>query len=343
MRLRSTITTFIVLFALQVSAQYRGGMADGVSLYDATGKNPLPVIYAGGNNDGISISAVSGQNIFPNIYSGGNNDGVTLATAAALNPLVNIYTGGNHDGFANTNSNNQHNFPQIYPGGNNDGFSFLQLTNANPFLNIYTGGASDGWATLRVNGLNPFTTLAVQLLEFTGTRQQNDILLKWKTVTETANDHFEIERSNDGGRTFSVVGIVPGALNSNTIKSYGFTDYDAVSNNIPVLYYRLKITDSNGRFIYSAVLQFKTEWNEPAYVLFPNPGNGKFHLQVNGVIPSAGFAWQIVTASGISVKKGSIHAAVTSFDISGLVSGVYWMQIIPGDGKPHVIQIILNH
>jgi hypothetical protein len=343
MRIRLSIAALTFFFIQQATAQFHGGTADGVTIFSSAGKNPLPAIYSGGDNDGEVYLAAVNQNPLINIYSGGINDGVVLSTAPAQNPLAVIYTGGNNDGIAAATTSSQNIFPEIYAGGNNDGFSFLLSANKNPYLNIFTGGGNDGWASLQLNGVNPFTTLAVQLLAFNGNWQQNDIILNWKTVTETANDHFEIERSTDGGRHYESIGSVAGAINSSTIKTYSFTDRDAGLNTIPVLYYRLKIADITGHFIYSAVIQFKINFKEATYTLFPNPGSGKFQLQINSRGRIEGFSYQIVTTAGNAVKKGIINTATTSFDISDLASGIYWMQIITDKEKSQVISIIINH
>jgi len=86
--------------------------------------------------------------------------------------------------------------------------------------------------------------LPIELLSFTGKCETNKNTLKWETATETNNDFFTIERSING-QDFTVIGTVAGAINSNTVIPYEFTD----ENTFPVtVYYRLTQTDLNGKY-----------------------------------------------------------------------------------------------
>jgi hypothetical protein len=90
--------------------------------------------------------------------------------------------------------------------------------------------------------------LPITLLSFTGKSLTNTTnLLEWTTSTEINNDYFTLERSSDA-QSFSAIGIVNGAGNSNISLNYNFID-DAPLKGIN--YYRLKQTDFDGAFSYS--------------------------------------------------------------------------------------------
>jgi hypothetical protein len=90
--------------------------------------------------------------------------------------------------------------------------------------------------------------LPITLLSFTGKSLTNTTnLLEWTTSTEINNDYFTLERSSDA-QSFSAIGIVNGAGNSNISLNYNFID-DAPLKGIN--YYRLKQTDFDGVFSYS--------------------------------------------------------------------------------------------
>jgi hypothetical protein len=66
--------------------------------------------------------------------------------------------------------------------------------------------------------------------------------LKWVTISERNNQYFILERSNDLVE-YEPLGVVDGAINSQTLKEYTFID--AFPKN-GINYYRLSQVDSNG-------------------------------------------------------------------------------------------------
>jgi hypothetical protein len=93
----------------------------------------------------------------------------------------------------------------------------------------------------------------IELLEFKAERNaDNTAELIWKTATETNNDYFTIERSADAVN-FSEVKNVKGMGNSAQLVSYSETDLHPLKG---LSYYRLKQTDFDGKFSYSATVPF---------------------------------------------------------------------------------------
>lgn len=81
--------------------------------------------------------------------------------------------------------------------------------------------------------------LPVELSFFNGTNQEKSNLLTWQTVSETNNEGFEIERSNNG-ENWERIGFVRGNGNSTFINDYQFSDESLQGN---AQYYRLKQID----------------------------------------------------------------------------------------------------
>ena len=82
----------------------------------------------------------------------------------------------------------------------------------------------------------------IELLNFSGEVQQAGNLLKWTTLTEINNSHFNLMRSVDG-TNFVKITTVQGAGNSNKAIDYSFMDYDAPDG---LSYYRLDQYDLDG-------------------------------------------------------------------------------------------------
>lgn len=92
--------------------------------------------------------------------------------------------------------------------------------------------------------------LPIELVRFAGECADGKIEVRWSTFTETNNDFFTVERSNNG-TDFEIVDVIEGAGNSNQPLSYSVADglpYGGTS------YYRLKNTDFDGKYEYSEVI-----------------------------------------------------------------------------------------
>ena len=94
---------------------------------------------------------------------------------------------------------------------------------------------------------------ARKLISFNGAAADGKVKLNWATASETNNDYFTIERSNDAV-TFEPVGYVNGAGNSNIMNEYMFYD------NAPfaLSYYKLKQTDFDGTSTFSEIIAVNT-------------------------------------------------------------------------------------
>gem|GEM_PF-3878628 len=117
--------------------------------------------------------------------------------------------------------------------------------------------------------------LPVELLSFSAncndiSTDEKDIIVEWKTSSEQYSDYYTIEKSTDGNN-FLPVGTVTASGQSNTVKSYSYTDIkvDAPSD---ILYYRLTQSDFNGlKTTFSPVSVSCSEKSEFNVSVFPNP------------------------------------------------------------------------
>ena len=122
------------------------------------------------------------------------------------------------------------------------------------------------------NNGNLIMPLAIELLSFTANFNNSEVQLLWQTASETNNDFFTIEKTNNMV-TFETVAIIKSDGNSTSIRNYSFIDskpYNGLS------YYRLKQTDNNGKSTYSdyrivSVIK-KVDFT---FNVFPNPTNSE--------------------------------------------------------------------
>lgn len=133
----------------------------------------------------------------------------------------------------------------------------------------------------------------VEFVSFTASTRTNDILLNWKTATETNNMGFQIERGktkDDRREEWNIIGFVNGNGTTTKTQTYSFND-----ENLPLgkYQYRLKQIDFNGMFDYSHVVE--AEINSPIEFSlaqnYPNPFN-----------PSTKISWQSPVSSHQTLK-----------------------------------------
>ena len=198
-------------------------------------------------------------------------------------------------------------------------------------LIAYNGTLTD---TLVINIKVSSTSLPIQLISFTGTKQKAENVLQWTTATETNTAYFGVERSLDG-LSFSSIGTVAATGNSNTIRNYSFDNAAATQGDI---YYRLKVVDEDGHFTYSNILVMKDgPINTPAISLYPNPTVRSSSAKVLITAGSAGKATIMVydvNGKAVAVIHLPLAAGLNtvSLPVNNLVPGTYFIAYREADG-----------
>ncbi len=189
------------------------------------------------------------------------------------------------------------------------------------------------------------TALPVELTSFTSNVIGNKVELNWRTATEVNNYGFELERlavSNQqlaksqglNANSWVKIGFVEGNGNSNSPKSYSFTDEPKGGKEFN---YRLKQIDNDGTYEYSDIVTTVLE-NISTFALeqnYPNPFNPT--TMISYTIPERVnvklkiydmIAQQVAELVNSSQEAG--HYQVT-FDGSDLPSGVYFYKLEAGN------------
>jgi len=176
--------------------------------------------------------------------------------------------------------------------------------------------------------------LPIELTEFTSTCSDNGVLLKWTTATETNNDYFTIERSEDAA-TWEEIENIDGAGNSNQTLYYNYTDRHSASQTE---YYRLKQTDFDGQFAYSPVISIQCIDNTNMdVIIYPNPFKENVTLIINNFeYPQANITVYDILGNKISVQDFSTienNRIFTTFDLKTLACGMYFVEVRADDFK----------
>jgi hypothetical protein len=170
--------------------------------------------------------------------------------------------------------------------------------------------------------------LPLTLLNFTGTNNNNSVLLTWKTANEINTSHFTVQRSLDAV-DFSDIKTLPATPGSIT-KTYSFTD-NVAGIKAPKIYYRLKMVDRDGKFEMSNVVLITLANQGLRFTIRPNPAKNYFVITYDDSAPSDAFV-TITDFSGRSVLKQTITlSGEQKINISALPKGVYMVIINTSD------------
>jgi uncharacterized repeat protein (TIGR03803 family) len=143
---------------------------------------------------------------------------------------------------------------------NNDACSNMVGLVANPVSTTAVVWESDYVFTSTISSFSTFYfansaqggPLPLSSLEFRGRLVNNNGEITWRTTDEFNIRSFDLERSTDG-RNYKTITKVT-AANQHGIHLYNYSDKNIISLGVPVVYYRLRQTDMDSRFIYTGIV-----------------------------------------------------------------------------------------
>ena len=204
-----------------------------------------------------------------------------------------------------------------------------------------TGGVDVATKKLTWSGLSTFSfdmaagneaqALPIHLLYFTAKPQTNRVRLDWATASETNNDYFTVERSQDG-ENFNELFKKPGAgISTTNLYYFGYDNkpFDGIS------YYRLKQTDYDGKYEYSDVesVNFTLgNYKEDIELnIYPNPvENNTIHVKFDAK-QQTDFHVAIYDAVGKLIYQETINAEKGpndhAIELPSVAAGMYQLEI----------------
>jgi len=132
---------------------------------------------------------------------------------------------------------------------------------------LFVTGSIDANFAVASSLATEVSALPIELDFFTVTTEKNIASFEWATRSETNNEVFIIEISEDG-MNWNTLTEIAGAGNSNEILTYN-TD-EIINTNAEVVYARLKQIDFNGAGTTSDVIVLEIE-NNIVLNIYPNP------------------------------------------------------------------------
>ncbi|MDQ6761791.1 MAG: choice-of-anchor J domain-containing protein [Bacteroidota bacterium] len=175
------------------------------------------------------------------------------------------------------------------------------------------------------------STLPLNLISFNGKVNNGKANLSWQTNNEKNILGYDIERLINN--TWTKIGYVPSAGNRATANSYSFDDNTPVNG---INYYRLQITDADGKFSYSRIINLEIEGGKfVVYQNVPNPFTNSTTIRYD-VAEKSSVKIVVYNVDGSQVKvltnetkdAGSYEV---KWNTSNISSGNYFYKVMIGN------------
>jgi len=169
---------------------------------------------------------------------------------------------------------------------------------------------------------------AYRLLNFTADKQPSSAQIVWQTENEQNYTNFTVERSNDNGATYNVIGSVA----SSDLGKYSLIDHNPLTGtNL----YRLKQEDMNSAVTYSNVVPvvFGTPGKDIMNI-YPNPASNVINLSVLQTSTSNSTYHIMITNSvGLNVLSSISSQRDWQGNINSLPPGSYILTVVDNKDK----------
>jgi Bacterial Ig-like domain/Secretion system C-terminal sorting domain len=157
------------------------------------------------------------------------------------------------------------------------------------------------------------------------------VVLKWTTASEALNQVFDIERSDNSGRTYTKIGTITGKGINDAISNYGIVDQQPLTG---VAYYRLVQKNTKGDISFTDIKTVDRSTVPASYfTIYPNPVHGILNVKVNATAAER-TAVEIFDITGrnmflqpVSLIAGEQNVTV---DMSRLQKGSYILKLSLG-------------
>ncbi len=280
------------------------------SLITASTGNPSPDDDVALISD-LKLSKYSGPNNVDgnpsnNCASAGGNGGTTI-----------------HSQIANGNSSS------LRPGFNSNG----------RYVRFNISSFSEFW----LHGQNINSPLATELFSFSANCEtENTVKVNWSTLSESNCVNYTVSKST-GNDDWQSVQTVNCSAPSSIQRDYQVIDENRYQG---VSYYRLEELDNNGIVHVLQTLSVSCSENELQMIVYPNPAQNNFNVQINSATPKDNVELTVTDMSGkkiisntFDLKKGS---TVLPFESEQLSAGTYLIFVNNIDQQLKPLKLIIQ-
>ena len=164
-------------------------------------------------------------------------------------------------------------------------------------------------------------TLPVSLSDFSATSTNCVVNLDWVAQLQSNFKNYEVQASTDG-LNFQSVATIPG-VTQGADQKFSYQDLNAKQGNN---FYRLKMTDEDGKIAYSKIVSMNSTCNRNVVLTYPNPVHGILTVNIPGS-PNGLTVARLYSSSGKLVYSGTFQNGINSVDMSKYSSGVYLLNL----------------
>lgn len=229
---------------------------------------------------------------------------------------------------------------------------FRTTNNGIPYAKI--GGIVDVAAnTVTQTGVTAINTitlgdvnnpLPVTVSSFDAKRAGSDALVSWTTAQEINNKGFNIQVSTNGAEYRTLGFVASTSPNSNSAKSYSYTDTE--KNKVGVRYYRLQQIDTDDKTAFFAprTVSFEGRSTGSGVVAYPNPYTTDLRVSLNASVSGNATA-RISDMTGRVIGQQVLSLTVGSNDLSienmsTLKTGVYVLTVSLPSGETKSMRVV---
>lgn len=210
------------------------------------------------------------------------NLATTSATSSSPDDLVTYPNQGTvylskYSGPNNVNANPDDNCPALGGSGGTTRHTNGGTGTTNPVAGVnafYSDFSIPGFSEFWLHGNTIVTPLSVQLADFNAHCEELNTRINWTTTSEQNSDYFTLEKSRDGYKWEHVTTINGKGISNST------QTYEAIDHAISDAYYRLKLTDFDGKTSVLETIHVNCEATKNQAVIYPNPVSGSFSVRV---------------------------------------------------------------
>ena len=191
-----------------------------------------------------------------------------------------------------------------------------------------------------INFLNP---LPITINYFTGIKQNGNHLLNWKvTCNSSPNVTISLERSSDS-RNYNSIYTIP-ATTLRCQQPFDYTDNQPAAG---INYYRLKITDANGKISYSSMVSLiNADKGFDITNIAPNPVEQDIAKINISAATNMKIEINISDLQGRIVQKQIIHAVAgfnsIPINVSNLATGTYQLAGYSASERSKIIRFFIQ-
>jgi hypothetical protein len=175
-------------------------------------------------------------------------------------------------------------------------------------------------------GFNPLPVLFTTIKAFS---KNNGVQVEWTNLTEKDILHYTIQRSANAKDFVDIDSKLP-ANNQGDRADYSGFDGNALNG---VSYYRIRATETSGRFIYSKTVRIETSEPTGKIIIYPNPVIGRdLNMSLTGLLHGQ-YTIQVFNPSGQAIYK-----AITRISGNSQAESI----VLPASITPGMYFVLIN-